>query len=324
MTIKPDIKQWQQELVDACKYGDESQARALITQLDTQSRKARAVLESMLADSDALVRQAAAFGLGELGGAASAKRLEKQLAIEEARADHDGASVVAAITQALGRTKDSSARASLVRRLKRLTEGKPGRAEVNEVAYALWRRQHPELIPAVRQTLEQLSLPAPTALHGLLLLLEKSPGELSSWVRDLSVPIQHKAEVLMVLSEQIPDTLLSSLESFISTAHALIDVTASQRGADCYYFEDLLSLLLIHRDRTLPALSQEVRAELHDVARKLVVSTCPACSLKSAVILGYVGHSEDAGLLEAHRPAEQALARVFDDAARALRELKSN
>lgn len=322
MALKLDTKQWQQELVAAYRYGDEDQARALIAQLTPQPRKARAVLESMLADPEVLVRQAAAFGLGELGGATSARRLEKQLALEEARVDYDGASVVEAITQALGRIKDSSARASLVRRLNRLTEGKPGRAEVNEVAYALWRRRHPELVPAVQRALEQLSLPAPTALHGLLLLLEKSPGELRSWAGDLSVPMQHKAEVLMVLLEQIPDALLSTLDPFIATARALVATAASQRGADCYYFEDLLSLLLMYRERTLSALSQEARAELHDLARELVGSTCPACSLKSAAILEHVGHPEDADLLEAHRPTEPALAKVFDEAARALRERK--
>jgi HEAT repeat protein len=86
-------------LIEALREGDEARARAQVTQLG--AHKARPLLEAMLEDADAAVRQAAAFGLGELGGAASTKRLEHQLALEQARRSRDGAAVVEAITQAL-------------------------------------------------------------------------------------------------------------------------------------------------------------------------------------------------------------------------------
>ena len=40
-------------------------------------------MEAMSEDPDSLVRQAAAFGLGELGGAASASRLEHSLPLRK-------------------------------------------------------------------------------------------------------------------------------------------------------------------------------------------------------------------------------------------------
>jgi HEAT repeat protein len=62
----PGTAQWRDELVAAFKEGDEFRARAQVSRLG--ARKARPLLEAMLEDPDAVVRQAAAFGLGELGG----------------------------------------------------------------------------------------------------------------------------------------------------------------------------------------------------------------------------------------------------------------
>ncbi len=90
----------------------------------------------MLAHPDALVRQAAAFGLGELGGTASTRSLEQQLSLEEARKDHDGSAVADAITAALGRLEEAGARAPLVRRLQRLAAGKSDPGDVGTVVGA--------------------------------------------------------------------------------------------------------------------------------------------------------------------------------------------
>jgi len=61
------MKPWKEELVAAFHKGDEARARALVAQQGAQPRKLRALLEAMLEDPDALVRQTAAFALGELG-----------------------------------------------------------------------------------------------------------------------------------------------------------------------------------------------------------------------------------------------------------------
>ncbi|HYO52185.1 MAG TPA: hypothetical protein VEU50_05305 [Archangium sp.] len=275
----------------------------------------------MLEDPDALVRQAAAFGLGELGGAISARRLEQQLTLEEARADYDGESVVEAITQALGRIEEAGARAGLVRRLKRLASGEPDAGDINTLACALWRRRHPDLLPVIQQSLEQFPLPAPTSLHGLLVLLEKSPEALRIWAADSSVAVEEKSEVLWVLTEQVPDALVPTLLAFISTARALLDTAEHQQEAASDYHEALLSLLLRHREHLIPRLPDKVRSELRALARELVTTTALLnCSLRAAVLLKFVGHPEDAALLDAHRPAEPVLAKVFEDAAQALRQ----
>jgi hypothetical protein len=52
-----------------------------------------------------------------------------------------------------------------------------------------------------------------------------------------------------------------------------------------------------------------------------VASVALNCSLRAAVVIKLVGKPEDAALIEAHRPAEPILAKVFDEAARALRGL---
>jgi HEAT repeat protein len=72
MADHKDVSQPRAQLAQAVKEDDEAGARSLISQLGAGPRQIRAVLEAMLEDSDSLVRQAAAFGLGELGGAVSA------------------------------------------------------------------------------------------------------------------------------------------------------------------------------------------------------------------------------------------------------------
>ncbi|HZI06544.1 MAG TPA: hypothetical protein VEZ71_21115 [Archangium sp.] len=313
-----DLEQWKDALVTACKLGEEEQARALV--LQPGPRKARALLETMLEDEDGLVRQAAAFGLGELGGSTSARRLEQQLVREEARGDYDGGSVAEAITQALGRLKDASARSSLIRRLQRLSVGAMDPADMCTLARALWRRRHPELLPPVRKALAQLTPAPPTALHGLLVLLERSPEELRMWAQDMSISAGLKEEVLSVLTEDLPDALISTLPSFISTAKALLETTASEERAISSYSQELLSLLLRHREHLLPLLSPETRSELRALAQALVAATpLINCAIRAAVLLQYVGSPEDADLILAHRPAEPILAKVFNDAAQALR-----
>ncbi|HEX5747698.1 MAG TPA: hypothetical protein VFZ09_15735 [Archangium sp.] len=313
-----DLEQWKDDLVTACRFGEEERARALVQK--PGPRKARALLEAMMDEEEGLVRQAAAFGLGELGGAASARRLEQQLVREEARGDYDGNSVAEAITQALGRLKDAGARSTLIRRLQRSSVGTMDPADLCTLARALWRRRHLELLPPVRKALEQLTPTAPTALHGLLVLLEMTPEQLRTWAQDMSIPIELKEEVLSVLTEDITEALVPTLPSFISTAHAFPETTVREEGVVSSYYLALLTLLLRHREQVLPQLSPETRAELRALARRLVAATALSnCAIRAAVLLQYVGTSEDAELLLAHRPAEPVLAKVFDDAAQALR-----
>jgi hypothetical protein len=313
-----DVKQWREALVAACRFGEEARARALVRQ--PGPRKARALLESMLEAEEGLVRQAAVLGLAELGGAASARRLEQQLVREEARGDHDGDSVAEAITRVLGELQQTSARASLVRRLERLSTGKPDLGEVNTLARALWHKRHPELLPVVRRGLEKLALSELNSLGGLLVLLEKSPGELQSWALDSSVSVEHKTEVLTVLEEEVPEPLVPAVLAFISTAHALSGGTANREAS--YYCERLFILLLRHREHLMPLLPPESRAELREVARRRVEAfALHDGSLRAAVLLQYVGTPEDTALLQAHRPPEPVLAKVFDDAVAVLRGL---
>jgi hypothetical protein len=323
MAQRENVAQWRSEFIDAFIEGNEARARALVSQSGV--RKARSLLEEMLEDPDARVRMAAAFGLGELGGAASVRRLERQLALEEARGDYDGAAVVEALTQALGRVQGANARVSLVRKLERLVAAaRPEPADLIDVACALWRKRHSDLIPDIRQALEQLSPSAPNVLQGLLVLLEKSPEELRAWAADSSVPVELKREVLTVLTEELPEALVSTLPAFISSAQLLVDTAVKRKGVASDFFVDLFSLLLSRPEHLLPMLPEVTRAELRDLVRRLVAATSSLkCSLQSAVLLRHLGQPEDSALLEAHRPADPTLAKVFDDAAQALRGLSS-
>ncbi len=228
------------------------------------------------------------------------------------------------IVRALSRIEDAGARASLVRKLNQLAASKPARSDVYELASALWKRRHPDLIPAVRRSLEQISLPAPHALHGLLLLLEKSPEELGAWARDPSVPVEYKSRVLAVIEEDVPDSLVPTLPAFIFAAQALAEHAMGQNAAATYFCESLLSLLLSDRERFVVAQPEEVRSALRTVARNLIAATSPNPSLWAAVVLGIIGHSEDAAFIEAHRPVDPTGAKVFDDAARQLRSLRKH
>jgi hypothetical protein len=310
---------WKEELVAAFHKGDEARARALVARCGAQPRKARAQLEAMLEEPDAIVRQTAAFALGELGGATSARRLAQQLVLEEARGDFDGESVATVITQALGRLQDAGARVSLVRRLHRLVSNSAlDHSDVSTLTRALWRRRHPELIPIIQQAVERLAPSVSWFLHGLLVLLEKSPAELRTWARETSVPVEYKTGAVTLLEEDLPDELLTVLPAFISAAHAVVETAVDQKGTASYYCDRLFTLVLLHRERLLPALSGEARAELRAVARRLVAALSLNCSLGAAVVLQHVGHREDVSLLEAHRPTEPILAKVFDEAAQAL------
>jgi hypothetical protein len=322
MVHKMDLARIQEELVQEFKYGNEERVRALVPQLGKGPKQVRSVLEAMLESPESLVRQAAAFGLGELGGKASVKRLERQLEIEEAREDYGGDAVVEDITRALARIGQTSAQAALVRRLERMAADAPSVSDVNEMAYALWRRRHPDLIPAVRRSLETLSLPEPHCLHGLLVLLEKSPEALDAWARDPAVPINLKRRALSVLEEDVPDSLIPILPAFIATAYALREQASGQDDDAAYYCERLFSLVLGYRQRIIPVLPAEARAELRAVARNLVTSPSMGSALPAAVVLELVGRPEDVALLESRRPADDpGFAKVFDDAARVLRNL---
>jgi hypothetical protein len=134
--------------------------------------------------------------------------------------------------------------------------------------------------------------------------------------------LEEKTGVITVLEEELPEALCSALPSFISSARAMLETVAGprdERDPIVYHCECLASLLLRHGEQPLLALPGEARSELRDLMRKLVVATAPNPSLRAAVLLQLIGRPEDADLLEAHRPAEPVLAKVFEDAARSLR-----
>ena len=315
-----DVEQWQDELVDAFKLGEEERARALVAQ--PGPRKARALLEAMLERGDGLARQAAAWGLGELGGASSARRLEQQLALEEAREDYDSSAVAEVITQALGRLKAASTRAPLVRRLQRLAANRASFSDVNVVARMLWHKRHAALLPVVRQALAQLAPSDPNSLHGLLVLLEKSPEELDAWVQDMSVPVEQKTGVVTVLEEEVPDDLKPTLPTFISLAQTLLDAALGQRGVASYYCERLFILFILQEQNVLPTLPSKDRAALHAVARTLVGSRALGCAMRALNLLQSIGTPEDAAHIEAHRPEDSTFAAAFDETALFLRHRK--
>lgn len=311
MTSKTDIERVRAVLVAAVGEGDKTRARALVRGLD--ARRARALLEAMLDHEDARVRQAGAFGLGALGGTASAHRLEKQLEVEEARGGYDAASVIEIITEALGHIADISARGGLLRQLERLTGSRVSPSDVNTLARALWRKRHPELRPAVQRALERLPPASAASLRGLLVLLEMSPGQLRAWAEDVQVPVALKAEVLPVLEEEVPDELVAVLPAFISMARVQASSAVPQSRGDALTFcERLFILLMLDDKRLLTALPAEARVQLRETARTLVAAKSLRCSLWAATVLQYVGLPEDVPLLEAHRPEDATFAEVFD------------
>jgi hypothetical protein len=320
MARAEDMVRIQDELIDAYKWGEETRARALIFQLGDKPDEIRAELEAMLEDSYGLARQAAAFGLGELGGAVSAARLDQQLRLEEARGDYDGESVVETIVETLGRMDEPGARESLMRRLERLMGTLPERSDLYVLARSLWRRRHTDLIPIIRQSLEQGGFPEPNGLRGLLVLLEKSPEDLSEWVRDPVVPVQYKTEVLGMLGEELPEAWAGSLPAFISAARALEEKAVSHEGDAANYCERLFFLLIRHHEH-LGALPAPIRAELRAVARGLVAAVDLNCAYRAATMLKFVGRPEDAAVIEAHLPPHPDLVMEFEEIARVLRKL---
>jgi hypothetical protein len=307
-------------LIRAFKQGDEAGARAVVFQLGTAERQRRTALEALLRSPLALARQSAVFGLEMLGGAASARLLEQQLAAEEAREDLDGASVVEDIVRALGRIEASRARAILVKRLERLVQGEPELSEVNALARMLWRKRHPELIPAVQRSLARLSLPAPHGLHALRVLLETSPEALPAWALDPDVPAADKSRVLSLLEEELPEAWEPVLSAFLSAAQGGAESAAHPGGEPSYFCERFLSLVLTHQERLLPHAPEALRASLRVLARSLIPNASMGCALRAAAVLKFVGTPEDAAFLDAHCPSDATFAQVFRNAARILRD----
>ncbi|MDC0710898.1 hypothetical protein POL68_20665 [Stigmatella sp. ncwal1] len=313
MARQADVAQFRDELIQAFERGDEQQARTRVLQLGIDAPLIRTVLDAMLADSFGLSRQAAVFGLGVLGGTASVNRLEEQLSIEEAREDYDGEAVIEDIIRALSNIAEPSARAVLVRRLEIMAAGTPERSEVSLMARSLWRHRHPELIPPVRRSLEQLSLPAPHGMHGLLILLEDSPEALGVWAKDPEVPVAYKTRVLVILEEDVPAAWDSLISAFISTARTLSAQMMAPEVED--YCERLLSLLLSDKSRFVKAQREEVRKELRLLARNMIAVDPVQPSLRAATLLGLVGSPEDAAFLLENCPSDPIFAKVFKDAA---------
>jgi hypothetical protein len=131
--------------------------------------------------------------------------------------------------------------------------------------------------------------------------------------------VEYKTEVLSVLEEEVPESLLPTFPAFIATAERLSEQAASPDRKAIYYRECLLGLLLMDRERFLPALPQEARIALRAVARSLITATFPNPSLSAAVVLKFVGRLEDAAFLDAHRPEDPTCAKVFNDTAQLLR-----
>lgn len=322
MAREVDWEKWRSELVDAFHWGEQDRVRTLVVTLrEVQPRRVQSVLEQMLQSPDGKVRQAAAFGLGELGGPSNARRLEQQLLLEESRGEHDASSVVQVITQTLSQLKNSSARTALVRRLTRLAAGSPEGADVDDLTYALWRKRHPELLPAVRGALERMAPPASEGLRALLRLLESSPEELRVWIEDESVPVEQKTKVLTVLDEEVPDELVPLLPSFIFLARSILEVASTRKGQERRFCDRLFTLLLLHRERLLPALVPQARAVLREVALRMAVAPETVRIIKAATLLEYVGQREDAQLLAEHKPQDEVLGRVYEEAIEVLRKL---
>ena len=319
MGQKWDVAEFQQALVEAFDWDDEERARGVVARFGEQPRRARAALEEMLESPDASVRRAGAFGLGELGGTASVKRLEEQMSLEEAREDYDGSSVLEVITEALGRIKGSGARSTLLRRFKRVVARKPSGYDLDEVTYALWQKRHPDLIPEVRAALAQIEPKLGHRLRMLLHLLETSPDKLAAWLQDRAVPASEKTDVLTLLDFSLPDDFLPILPAFIAAGRAVQDAASVKDSAEAEYCERLFVTLMIHWKRVEPALSAEERGHLQELARLCITSADSSCNIRAAGTLGRVGTPEDIPLLDAHRPEHPVLNELFDKAIRAIR-----
>ncbi|WP_163871000.1 hypothetical protein [Myxococcus eversor] len=313
MASRGDTEMAADELIEAFHQGDESRAREAVSRLGSD---AESWLARSLESPDARLRRAAVFGFGVLGGDSNLRRLERQLVIEEARADLDGKSVAEVVTQALGELHEAEARGSLTRRLERLTRGAPGASELYTLAHALWKRRHPELLPVVEQALRKLTPSVSGPLQGLHVLLSKSPESLREWAGDASVALADKTQVLAILEADLPEAWLPSLSAFIPSSPS--DSSASERE----YAECLLAVLLAHRERLLPNLPDNARTRLRVLSLGLLGSQDPDLSLRSAILLQSVGRPEDVAAIEAHRPQDSVGARVFDDAAHALHSSK--
>ncbi|HYO58417.1 hypothetical protein [Archangium sp.] len=181
--------------------------------------------------------------------------------------------------------------------------------------------RHPELLPAVRGALERIAPPASEGLRALLRLLESSPEELRVWIEDESVPVEQKTKVLTVLDEEVPDELVPLLPSFIFLAQSIIEVASTRKGQERRFCDRLFTLLLLHRERLLPALPPKARAVLREVARRMVAAPETVRIIKAATLLEYVGHREDADLLAEHKPQDEVLGRVYEEAVEVLRKL---
>jgi len=287
---KPTAKV-QEELVEALHCGDEARAARPPRATSEQPRQARALLGAMLSSPDARVRQAGAFGLGELGGSANAKLLEQQLELEETREDYDAASVAEAITAALGRIEDASARAGLLRRLGRLVAKSPDAGEVGSLARALWRRRHPELLPALREALGRVPSPAAGPLRALQVLLEKTPEALRAWAIDPAVPVGGQDGSARGAGGGRARGAAHGAAAFITIASAVAPTATAERGAASYYCDRLFSLLILHQERALPHSLPRTWADCATQRGRWCQprpSLCPPCSYRAGVA-GFAG-----------------------------------
>jgi hypothetical protein len=109
--------------------------------------------------------------------------------------------------------------------------------------------------------------------------------------------------------------------ALIAAAWDLSAQAVSERGEAAYFCERLLGVVLAYWGRIHIRLPQEARAELRQLALRLVAAVSMGCALKAAGVLKLVGRPEDVAALETHRPADPTFAKVFDEAAQALRSL---
>jgi len=307
-------------LRDAFRFGEDKRLDEFVSQLSASPRLANKLLDEMLSSPDASERSPAAFVLGKLGGARSLRRLKEQLAIEEAREDYDGSSVIEVITAALGHLKEAGSRSVLVRRFQRLLSGTPQEIDVNDLCYALWRKRHPELIPILRSAMEHFPAGRFPALDALLRLIETPPEKLVPWVMDPSVPLLPKRKLLTILDEELPRDFVPVMVALISVADSLGDAPVTQRRGDAPdYCERLFITLMLHSDWVLSALPEATRATLLAVSRRCVASINPSCALRAVWTLAYVGGLEDIPLIQAHFPESPIISEAYEEALQLLR-----